>query len=102
MPSICRVLITSTRLSICALLVGAGKLRNIPHNASYVGHYRGVYVWVMPEHVGELTNFSLAILKVAATVPTSTFEIGEGVVEEGAPQYENWFNPLLNQVMTRN
>jgi hypothetical protein len=81
---------------------GAGKLRNIPHNASYVGHYRGVYVWVMPEHVEELTNFSLAILKVAATVPTSTFEIGEGVVEEGAPQYENWFNPLLNQVMTRN
>ena len=63
---------------------------------------RGVRVGDAAEHVGELTNFSLAILKVAATVPTSTFEIGEGVVEEGAPQYENWFNPLLNQVMTRN
>ncbi|HEY1599106.1 MAG TPA: hypothetical protein VGG64_05860 [Pirellulales bacterium] len=80
---------------------GAGKLRNVPHSASYVGHYRGVYVWVMPEHVAELTNLSLAILKVAATVPNTSFEAGEGTIEEGSPQYENWFNPLLNQVMTR-
>jgi hypothetical protein len=80
---------------------GAGKCRDVPHTASYVGHYRGVYVWVMPEHVEELTNFSLAILKIAAIVPSTSFEAGEGAVEEGAPRYENWFNPLLNQVMTR-
>lgn len=52
---------------------GAGKKKDVPHNACYVGHYCDTFVWVLPDGIDGLTRFTLTILDLATgTTPTIT------------------------------
>ena len=46
-----------------------GLKRDVPKNASYVGHYCNTYTWVMPDGVDGLTRFTLTILNLATADP---------------------------------
>lgn len=50
---------------------GVGTKHEVPTNCgtAYVGHYAGVYVWVLPEHWDKLTVLTLAILNYALNDP---------------------------------
>ncbi len=50
---------------------GAGRCRDVPHNACRVGHYGDSYVWVTPEGMDGLTAFTLAILDIATVLPVA-------------------------------
>ena len=47
----------------------AGKRKDVPKGACYVGHYHDVYVWVMPGGLDGLSKFTLAILEIAYELP---------------------------------
>jgi hypothetical protein len=42
-----------------------GTKHEVPRNACYLGHHGTVYVWVMPEAIGGLSELALTILDVA-------------------------------------
>jgi len=42
----------------------AGRKCDVPEEACYVGHHGDHYVWVMPEHVEDLSHFTLIILSI--------------------------------------
>lgn len=46
---------------------GLGSKKDVPKQACYVGHYCDRYAWVMPDHVAELSQLTLAILNIATT-----------------------------------
>lgn len=46
-----------------------GGKRDVPKGACYVGHWCDRYVWVMPEGVGGLSEFTLAVLAVTKLEP---------------------------------
>jgi len=50
---------------------GAGGKHDVPRDCGciYVGHYGGLYVWVLPEHRDKLTQLTLAILDYAVSDP---------------------------------
>jgi hypothetical protein len=50
---------------------GVGKKCDVPRNACYVGHHSGCYVWVLPGHMEDLTNLTIAIIDVG-TIDTGT------------------------------
>jgi hypothetical protein len=41
-----------------------GRKRDVPKDACFVGHYCDNYVWVMPDHVEELSHFTLIVLGI--------------------------------------
>jgi hypothetical protein len=51
---------------------GRGCKKDIPKDACYVGHYRDCYVWVRPNGVEELTDFTLKILSFTSLIKEST------------------------------
>ena len=64
-----------------------GCRRDVPKGCPYVGHYRGVYVWVPEEHVDKLTELTLTVLDVALhdPPPSSTKEVIAYLDGNGAP-----------------
>jgi hypothetical protein len=48
-----------------------GSRHDVPKDACYVGHCGKTYVWVMPDHVVDLSNFTLAILDIATLAQVS-------------------------------
>jgi hypothetical protein len=58
-----------------------GRKHDVPKNASYVAHYKDVYVWVEPEGVDGLTEFTLSVLEMASTIhPPPPVSLGSGGV----------------------
>jgi hypothetical protein len=54
-----------------------GCKKDVPKNAAYVSNYRDVYVWVMPDGVEGLTNFTLSVLEMASAIhPASANNMG--------------------------
>lgn len=53
---------------------GVGGKKDVPHGACHVGRYCKTYVWVMPEAVDTLTQFTLAILDIATTYPARSLD----------------------------
>ena len=49
-----------------------------PHEAAYVGTYRDVVVWVMPQHREEFGRFVMLTLIKAPTNPSDRPLIGSG------------------------
>jgi hypothetical protein len=47
---------------------GVGPWKAVPHDACYVGHYRGQYAWVRLEGRQELAKFTLKVLSFATMV----------------------------------
>ncbi len=45
----------------------AGRRKDVPRCACYVGHYGDSYVWVTPQGMDGLTSFTLVILDIATT-----------------------------------
>ena len=41
-----------------------GGKHDVPKDACFVGHYCDRYVWVMPNHVNELSHFTLIVLGI--------------------------------------
>jgi hypothetical protein len=41
-----------------------GKKEDVPRDARYVGCHGDCYVWVLPEHVSELSQFALIVLAI--------------------------------------
>jgi hypothetical protein len=48
----------------------SGGKRDVPHGAAAVAHCGSTYVWVMPEDVGALTQFTYFILNIATVATT--------------------------------
>ncbi len=46
-----------------------GRKKDVPKNASFVGHYCDQYVWVMPHGVSGLSEFTLIILALTELTP---------------------------------
>jgi hypothetical protein len=46
-----------------------GCKRQVPQNACRVGHYRGTYVWVMPDGLEGLTRFTMTVIDLATGKP---------------------------------
>jgi hypothetical protein len=46
-----------------------GRKRDVPRNACYVGSHCGVYVWVMPDGLEGLSQFTLAVMDLATGEP---------------------------------
>jgi hypothetical protein len=44
-----------------------GRRGDVPRQASYVGHFEDVFVWVIPEGIGGLSDLTLAIMDVASS-----------------------------------
>jgi hypothetical protein len=65
--------------------VSVGCKKDVPRCACYVGHYRGcqreTYIWVMPEHVKTLRDFTLIVLSL---VPPDVQEAGAPRLGVGA------------------
>jgi hypothetical protein len=55
-----------------------GRKHDIPKEACYVGHCGKTYAWVMPEHMNDLANFTLAILDIATYQSSRTPAPGTG------------------------
>ncbi len=51
---------------------GVGGWKDVPRHACGVGHFGHTYVWVMPEHLHELSWFTLAILDIVTISPISS------------------------------
>jgi hypothetical protein len=64
--------------------VGRGTRKDVPKNACYVGHHGKTYVWVMTEHLKQLTNLTIAIVD-AATTNTATTTLATSPVTGGPP-----------------
>ena len=47
---------------------GVGGRRDVPKDACHVAHHGDVYVWVCPAGLGDLTQFTLAILEIASAL----------------------------------
>ena len=47
---------------------GVGRKHDVPKNARYVAHEGKTYVWVTPEHLEEMSKFTMVILDLAAAV----------------------------------
>jgi hypothetical protein len=46
-----------------------GRKHDVPKEASYVAHYRDVYVWVMPQGLEGLTLFTMTVIDLATGKP---------------------------------
>ena len=56
-----------------------GRKHDVPKNACYVAHHKNVYVWVAPEEVNELTEFTLSVLEMASAIhPAPPISLGSG------------------------
>ncbi len=56
---------------------GIGHKHDVPRNACYVAHYKDVYVWVCPQGVEGLTEFTLSILEMASALqPPAPLSLG--------------------------
>jgi hypothetical protein len=78
--------ITNFCLGTHAPWFGCGKKCDVPKfcNCLLVGHYCGVYVWVLPDHRDELAKLTLAILDYATNQPAIlTKEITYNIDENG-------------------
>lgn len=56
----------------CALPMGwfhAGRKKDVPKDACYVGHHCGSYVWVMPDGLEGLTRFTMTVIDLATGKP---------------------------------
>ena len=49
--------------------LGVGPHHCVPHGACYTAHCGDTYVWVMPDQVYHLSEFTLVLLDIATTVP---------------------------------
>jgi hypothetical protein len=58
-----------------------GRKHDVPKNASYVAHCKDLYVWVYPDGVEGLTEFTLSILEMASAIhPAPPISMGSGGV----------------------
>ena len=56
-----------------------GRKHDVPKDACYVAHYKDVYVWVSPEGVDGLTEFTLSVLEMASAIhPAPPVSLGSG------------------------
>lgn len=56
-----------------------GHKRDVPKDACYVAHWKDLYVWVMPDGVNDLTEFTLSILEMADAIhPAPPISMGSG------------------------
>jgi hypothetical protein len=51
---------------------GRGSKKEVPKDACYVGHYRDCYVWVCPNGLQDLTDFTLKILSFTSLIKEGT------------------------------
>lgn len=58
-----------------------GGKRDVPRNACYVGRYRDSWVWVSPEGLEALTEFTLAVMKLSTLVKETQTLINPGSVK---------------------
>jgi hypothetical protein len=49
--------------------LGVGPHHCVPHGACYIAHCGHTYVWVMPDQVYHLSEFTLVLLDIATTAP---------------------------------
>lgn len=56
----------------------------VPDAARYVGHSGAVWVWVMPDDVGDLSRFTLAMLFITKLGPGENDNSGSGLMYTGA------------------
>jgi hypothetical protein len=59
----------------------AGRKRDVPKHACYVGHYCETYIWVPPDQVENLARFTLVILDIETTATTNLPKAVHGGVE---------------------
>ena len=58
-----------------------GSKRDVPKNACYVGRSGGCYVWVCPEGLDQLTEFTLTVLKLSSLIKETQTLISPGNVK---------------------
>jgi hypothetical protein len=49
--------------------LGVGPHRCVPHGACYTAHCGDTYIWVMPDQMYHLSEFTLVLLDIATTAP---------------------------------
>ncbi len=57
-----------------------GCKKDVPKNACFVGHYCDRYVWVMPDGVESLSQFTLIVLALTELSPHETGDSSHGLV----------------------
>ncbi len=58
-----------------------GCKRDVPKNALYVGRSRDLYVWVMPEGLEGLTEFTLTVLKFSSLIKETQTLVNPGSIK---------------------
>jgi hypothetical protein len=58
-----------------------GHKREVPKDACYVGHCKDQYVWVGPEGLDDLTEFTLTVMKISTLVKETQTLISPGSVK---------------------
>jgi hypothetical protein len=58
-----------------------GRKRDVPKNATYVGHYRDRWVWVCPDGCDGLTHFTLTAMKISTLIKESQTLVSPGSVK---------------------
>ena len=59
----------------------AGRKRDVPKDACYVGHCGNVFVWVGPEGREELTEFTLTVMRISSLIKETQTLVSPGSVK---------------------
>ena len=58
-----------------------GRKHDVPKDACYVGRSGDCYVWVGPDGLDELTEFTLTVLKISSLIKETQTLINPGTVK---------------------